>query len=205
MNKDGQKEISEFRKPDHPVIPLILSRWSPRAMSGEALSQNELFSLFEAARWAPSSYNNQPWHFIYASANTPNFFAFLDLLVPFNQLWAAKAAVLGAIASHKLFTYNNKPSITHAFDTGAAWENLCLEGASRGLVVHGIEGFDYTRAKTLMKIPDDYDLLAMFVIGKRAPKETLSEELQKKEKPSSRLPIEEFISEGIFKKKSSKP
>lgn len=188
------------RKPDYPINPLILNRWSPRAMTGESLEQDELNSLFEAARWAPSSYNNQPWQFIYAKRETPFFQKFLDLLIEFNQQWANKAAVLGVICAYTLFEHTKKPSVTHAFDTGAAWENLCLEGTSRSLVVHGMEGFDYQRARKTLAIPNEYEVLAMFAIGKKAPKETLPLELQKKEIPSSRKNISEFAMEGSFKK-----
>lgn len=187
------------RKAEHSIDPLLLHRWSPRAMTGEPLDQETINSLFEAARWAPSSYNNQPWRFIYAKRDTPSFSKFFDLLVPFNQQWTHKAALLAVIASRKTFETNNKPSPTHAFDTGAAWENLCLEGSRRSLVVHGMSGFDYEKARTTLKIPEDYEVLAMFAVGKKAAKETLTPELQKKEFPSSRKKIEEFVMEGSFR------
>jgi nitroreductase len=201
------QEIREHRKADYPIQPLILNRWSPRAMTAESITDSELFSLFEAARWAPSSYNNQPWRIIYGKRGTKAFTALFDLLVAFNQGWAGNAAVLGVFIASKLFDYNNKPSITHAFDTGAAWENLCLEGSARGLVVHGMEGFDYQKARTNLEIPDDYEVLAMFAIGKKASRDTLPADLQKKEFPSSRKPVVDFAMEGKFisKKKSSKP
>lgn len=183
-----------MRKSDYPIHPLILSRWSPRAMSGETLTDEELFPLFEAARWAPSSYNGQPWRFLYVKRDTSYWNRLFDLLVVFNQQWCAKAAVLGLIFSRTTFEKNNQTARTHAFDTGAAWENLCLEGCSRGLVVHGLEGFDYEKARAL--IPLDHEIHAMFAIGKRAPKSTLSEELQKKEILSSRKKIKEFAFEG---------
>lgn len=192
-------EVEHNRKPDYPIDPLILNRWSPRSFSSEEIKDPILFSLFEAARWAPSSYNGQPWRFIYAKRNTPSFEKFVSFLVEFNQQWASKAAVLGVIASRKTFEKNNKPSITHAFDTGAAWENLCLEGTSRGLVVHGMQGFDYEKAKKELKIPDDYEVHAMFALGKRGQKEQLSPDLQQKETPSQRKHITEFAFEGEFK------
>lgn len=188
------------RKADHPIHPMILNRWSPRAMTGEELSDEIIFSLFEAARWAPSSYNNQPWRFIYAKRNTPAFETLTNLLVDFNKQWASKAALLGVIIARKTFEKNNKFSRTHAFDTGAAWENLALEGTSRGLVVHGMEGFDYDKARSTLKIPEDHEVLAMFAVGKKAALGTLPEDLQKIETPSSRKSIEEFIMEGFFRK-----
>ncbi|HEY4255404.1 MAG TPA: nitroreductase family protein [Chlamydiales bacterium] len=189
-----------MRKTDHPINPLIRDRWSPRAMTGEEINDAEWKSLLEAARWAPSSYDAQPWCFIYAKRNTPAFQTFVDLLVEFNKGWAPKAAVLCVIASRRLMERNNKPSRTHAFDAGAAWENLALEASSRGLVAHGMEGFDYEKAKTVLEIPDEFEVRAMFAVGKRAPKETLSPELQAKEIPSDRKKVEEFAMEGKFRK-----
>jgi nitroreductase len=187
------------RKPDHPINPLILNRWSPRAMSGEEVSDGELMSLFEAARWAPSSSNNQPWRFIYAKRDTPHWDRFFDLLVDFNKSWCQKAAVLGVVAALTVFERNGKPSVTHGYDTGAAWENLFLEGVSRHLVVHGMEGFDYQKARETLKIPPEYAVLAMFAVGKPGRKEDLPPDLQKRETPSSRKKVSEFAFEGSFK------
>jgi len=189
----------QYRNSDHPITPLLLNRWSPRAMNGEPLAEEELLSVFEAARWAPSAFNEQPWHFIYAKRDTVHWNRLFQLLVEFNQSWVKNAAVVGVILSRKTFAKNNKPSPSHAFDAGAAWENLCLEGFIRHLVVHGMAGFDYDRAKKELNVPDNYEVLAMFAVGKPAPKETLPPALQEKENPSSRKKISEFISEGLFK------
>jgi nitroreductase len=168
-------------------------------MSGEPISDEELMQLLEAARWAPSCYNEQPWRICYARKHSPHFASFLDLLVEFNRGWAHRAAVLGIFVSHKVFARNQKPSPTHAFDTGAAWENLALQGTAMNLVVHGMGGFDYARAKTLIRAPDNYEVLAMFAIGKPAPAETLSPELQKRESPSERMPVSQFAVEGALR------
>lgn len=188
------------RKPDYPIHPLILNRWSPRAMSGEAIDHEELMSLFEAARWAPSSYNNQPWRFLFAKRETPHWPKFFDLLIDFNKAWCSKAAVLGIITSEKIFEKTKKLSVTHGLDAGAAWENLALEGNSRNLVVHGMEGFDYEKARRILSIPDEFEVLAMFAIGKKAPKENLPADLQKRETPSNRKKVAEIAFEGGFKK-----
>ena len=188
------------RKADYPILPLILNRWSPRAMSGEELKHDEVMSLFEAARWAPSSYNNQPWRFIYARRNTPHWDKLFNLLIDFNKSWCEKAALLGLICSLSVFEKNKKPSKTHSLDAGAAWENLALETSHRGWVAHGMEGFDYDKAKIDLKIPAEYEVLAMFAVGKKGRKEDLSEELQKKEMPSDRKKLSEFVFEGQFKK-----
>jgi nitroreductase len=169
-------------------------------MSGESITDEELKTLFEAARWAPSSFNNQPWCFIYAKRNTPHWETLFDLLVPANQEWAKKAAALVVMISRNNFAYNNKPSRTHSFDAGAAWENLALQGYDNGLVVHGMEGFDYERAKQTLRIPEGYTVEAMCAIGKPGKKEDLPKEMQEREIPSDRVPLESIISEGSFKK-----
>jgi len=186
---------------EHKILDLILNRWSPRAMSGEAISNEELMSLFEAARWAPSSFDNQPWRFIYATRDSKHWNTFFNLLGDFNQSWCKNASVLMVVISADNFSLNNKPSRTHSFDTGAAWENLALQGYSQGLVVHGMEGFDYDRAKKELNIPADYTVEAMIAIGKPGPITVLPEALQKREELSDRKKIEEFVFEGEFKAK----
>ncbi len=186
------------RKPDFPINPLILNRWSPRAMSGEPISRKELMIIFEAARWAPSSYNNQSWRFIYAHRDTPEWQDIFDLLVEFNQNWCKNAAALVVIVSTNTFDYNNKPSRTHSFDTGAAWENMCLQVSSMNLVIHGLEGFDYDKAKNHLKIPDGFTVEAMCAIGRPGRREDLPKDLQEREEPSGRNPISELVFHGQF-------
>jgi nitroreductase len=190
---------SEKRHTDHPVNPLFLDRWSPRAMSGEAIAKEELMILFEAARWAPSSGNNQPWRILYAQRDSAHWALFFDLLVEGNKVWARNAAVLLVLVSKTTFDHNGKPSVTHAFDTGAAWENLALQGCLRGLVVHGMEGFDYERARTTLGIPEGYQVQAMAAVGKPGPKEALSEKLQAREAPNDRRSLDRTICEGPFR------
>ena len=169
-------------------------------MTGEEMNEEELKALFEAAKWAPSSYNNQPWRFLYARRNTLFWPLFFDLMIEFNQGWTKNASALSLVISAKNFEHNNKVARTHSFDTGAAWMALALEGAWRGYVVHGMEGFDYEKAKKNLEIPDDYQVEAMIAIGKRAPITQLSPELQKREAPSPRKSIDDFAFEGKFKK-----
>ncbi|PIN73234.1 nitroreductase [Candidatus Woesearchaeota archaeon CG10_big_fil_rev_8_21_14_0_10_45_16] len=188
-----------MRTSTYDISPLILDRHSPRAMSGEELTDKDLMPLFEAARWAPSSYNNQPWRFIYAKRGSKQWQTFVSLLTEFNQAWATKAAVLVVTISRKDFEYNSKPSRTHAFDTGAAWENLAIEGCKRGLVVHGMEGFDYDKAQKVLKIPAGYEVMMMIAIGKKGDKKKLPADLQKMEEPNDRKPLKDIIMEGRFK------
>jgi nitroreductase len=190
---------SEIRKADFPIEPLILDRWSPRAMSGEEVPTSELMRLFEAARWAPSSFNAQQWRALYARRGTEPWPTFLGLLVEGNKSWAKNAAVLVLFISRTTFEHNNEPSITHSYDAGAAWENFALEGFRQGLVVHGMEGFDYDRAKIELKIPDGFRIEAMAAVGRPGGKETLPEKLQKKENPNDRRKLSESVCEGPFR------
>ena len=191
-------DASTVRTPDHPIEPLFLRRWSPRAMSGEPLSDGELLSLFEAARWAPSTFNEQEWRFLYARRDTPHWPTFLGLLVEGNRAWCARAAVLAVVLSHTVFQRNGKPNPVHKFDAGLAFENLALQGAAMGLVVHGMQGFDFDRARRELNVPDVYSVDAMFAIGRPGDPADLPPALREREKPSGRKPIAEIIREGPF-------
>ncbi|TLY03963.1 MAG: nitroreductase [Thaumarchaeota archaeon] len=195
-------EIEKTRKSAYGVNHMILNRWSPRSFSGEDIGDQDLFALFEAARWAPSSYNNQPWRFIYAKRNSKHWDTILNLLVDFNKQWCANASALVVIISKKTFDYNGKPSVTHQFDSGAAWENLALQATSQGLITHAMQGFDYERARKDLAIPDEYDVMAMVAIGKKGATEKLLPELQQREAPSDRKPLSEIVMEGKFANKA---
>ena len=121
-------------------------------------------------------------------------------MVEFNQSWTKNAAVLVVVISGKNFEHNNSPSVTHSFDTGAAWENLALQASSMGMVAHGMQGFDYEKAKKELEIPEDYSVEAMAAIGKRGRKEDLPKEMQERESPSVRKPLKDIIMEGKFRK-----
>ncbi|HAS80516.1 MAG: Nitroreductase [Candidatus Nomurabacteria bacterium GW2011_GWE1_32_28] len=185
------------RTTKYPINDIFLNRFSPRAMSGEKIIEEEIMTLFEAARWAPSSMNAQPWRFIYAYKNTPNFDKFLSFLVDYNKSWSKNASVLVVVISKKNFD-NGTPSKSHSFDTGSAWENLALQATTIGLITHGIGGFDYSLAKNELSIPDDYEIEIIIAVGKPGKIEDLPEALQIREKPSHRKNIEEIISEGKF-------
>jgi len=179
----------------------FLKRYSPRAMSGEAVSKDELMTLFEAARWAPSAYNVQPWRFIYAMRETKEFDILLSLLVDFNKTWCIKAGALIAVISKK--TSENakgekKENTTHSFDAGSAWENLALQASKMNLVAHGMSGLDYALAKEKLSIPDDYSVEMMIAVGKHGKIEDLPEAMRAGEKPSDRKPLEEIVFEGKF-------
>ncbi len=189
---------SENRKAEYPIDELFLDRWSPRAMTGEAVAEEDLMALFEAARWAPSSYNAQPWRILYARRDSEHWPTFFGLMVEFNQSWARDAAALVVFVSRTHFDFNGEPAVTHSFDTGAAWANLALQGWLKGLVVHGMQGFDYERARTELNVPEGFQVEAMAAIGKPADPSTLSDDLRAKETPSDRRKLAQTICEGPF-------
>ena len=190
---------SRKAKTEHPVAELFLDRWSPRAMSGEAVTEEELMTLFEAARWAPSSYNNQPWRILYARRDTRHWPLFFGLLVEGNRAWAKDAAALLLFVSKETFDFNGKPYPTHSFDTGAAWENLALQATLKGLVAHGMQGFDYERARAELSIPGGFRVEAMAAIGRPGDPARLPERLRERDVPSDRKPLPAIACEGAFR------
>jgi len=186
------------RKAAYPIESIFLRRWSPRALSGEPLSNTEMLTLFEAARWAPSTYNEQEWRFLYARRDTPQWPAFFELLMEGNRAWCHRAALLCVVLAHKVFTQTGKPNPVHVFDSGLAFENLALQGTAMGLVVHGMQGFDFAKARSSLSVPDDYAVSAMFAVGRPGNPDELAPELRDREKPSPRKPVQEIICEGRF-------
>jgi nitroreductase len=189
-------EVTSNRDPTHDVTPLVVNRWSPRSMTGEPLPESAYLPLFEAARWAPSSYDNQGWRFVYAPRDGDDWETHLGLVNERNRTWAGDAAVLVTVASKTTFDHNGERARTHSFDAGAAWQNLALEGARRGLAVHAMEGFDYERTHRTLDLPDDVAVEAMVAVGERADPETLPDPLAERETPSGRKPLEATVSRG---------
>ena len=189
-------DVDVYRHPRRPIEPLIYRRWSPRAMSGETIEDREIETLFEAARWAPSCFNEQPWRFLFARRGSPHWKEFFALMAEGNQRWACNAAVLIVAVSRRTFERNETESRTHSFDTGAAWQSLALQGSALGLVVHGMAGFDYEAARSRLEIPDHYHVEAMIAVGRPGRSEDLDERLRKRERPSQRRPASELAVEG---------
>jgi len=185
---------------EHEIVDLLARRWSTRAFSNRPVDAETLLRLFEAARWAPSSVNEQPWLYLYATKDQTDLWnRILESLHDSNKVWAKNAAALVLFISRTTFEHNGEPSITHSYDTGAAWQNFALEGALRGLVVHGMEGFDYERARAELQIPAEFQVEAMAAVGKPGSPETLPEKLRQQEAPNSRRSIKQSISEGLFR------
>jgi nitroreductase len=189
--------MSEPRIPAFAIDPLFVRRWSPRAMSCEPIADEQLMPLFEAARWAPSASNAQPWRFLYAKRDTPHWEPFFSLLNERNQPWCARAAALIVVLSKKT-TDSGDENWTAPFDAGAAWMSLALQGTLSGLVVHAMAGFDYDRAQAELGVPADWDVQCMVAIGRPGDPLLLPEKLRAREVPSPRRPVAESAFEGGF-------
>jgi nitroreductase len=190
--------MSEPRHADHPIDPFFLERWSPRSFEPVDMPDADLMSLFEAARWAPSSYNNQPWRFLYAKRGSAAWPLLFNLMGEFNQSWTKDASLLVVVLSTTKFDHNGKPAATHSFDAGAAWQNIALQAWLKGYAAHGMQGFDYDKARADLGVPADFTVECMIAIGKKGAKEKLPKEMQEREFPSERRPIQQSIAEGKF-------
>lgn len=188
--------VKENRQPNYPIHPLIYSRWSPRAMSGEAVAQDELLQLFEAARWAPSSQNKQPWTFLYTHRDGQYWPIYFDFLGKFNQIWAKHAGVLVVITAQVEF--DGQKSEVSKFDTGAAWENLALEATHLSLIAHPIGGFDHQQAAEKLNVPKTHQVMAMIAIGRPGELSQIPERMHKQEKPNQRKSLSKVAIEGSF-------
>jgi len=190
---------------DFPVHDLIRHRWSPRAFSDKPVEPAILASLFEAARWAPSSSNEQPWAYLVATKDNPEDFAkMVSVLVEFNADWAKNAPVLALAVSHLKFQSNGNPNRNAFYDTGAATILFSLEATARGLFVHQMAGFDPAKAKHVFEIPADWEPIAAFAIGYPGDPNSLSQKLQDREvAPRTRKPLAEFVMSGRWGHTSS--
>lgn len=190
------------RKAEHPIADVFTRRWSPRAFDSSAITEADVMRLFEAARWAPSAFNLQPWRFLYALRGSADWDRFLNLLVPANRDWACNSSAIIFILSDRYMRDEKgrplEPAYSHAFDTGAAWAQLALQAVHDGLHSHGIAGLDYERATVELAIPDDYRIEMAVAIGRTADRESLPELLREREVMSDRRPIAELAFAGAF-------
>lgn len=187
------------RIPDAEVAPEFLDRWSPRAFSSEPLTPGQVASLFEAMRWAPSCFNDQPWRLVYGLLGEPEHARINDLLAPANQLWASKAPLLLVLFNRRNFAHNGKQNRNAAFDTGAAWMSLALEARKLGLYAHGMAGFDVARAHSELGVDEaEHEAQAAIAVGRRGDPETLPEKQRAMEFPNGRNPQTSFAFHGRF-------
>ena len=191
----GTTITENSRQANFDIDNIYLNRWLPRSFLEKEVPENVLLSLFEAARWAPSAFNHQPWRFIIARTKEDRE-KFHPFISEFNLAWCKKAPVLALIISKT--STENGPIPSHAFDTGAAWGFLALEAARKGLITHPMTGFDFAKAREILNIPEDYAIDALIAIGYQGEKSALPEALQERENPSPRRPVKELIFEGGF-------
>lgn len=185
---------------DHPIHELIAERWSPCVFDSRPVSEGDLRSLFEAARWAPSCFNEQPWNYIVATKDDPaEFERLLSCLNEKNQDWAKAAPVLAIGVISLRFKRNNKENRAAAHDLGLASANLSVEATSRGLYVHQMAGILPDRARELYHIPEDAAAWTGLAIGYKADPTTAPEALKERDTtPRTRKPLNEFVFTGSW-------
>jgi nitroreductase len=174
------------------ILKEIKERWSPRAFSDEKINDEDIMGILEAARYAPSCYNEQPWRFIVAK-DKEKLEKMNEILFDGNKVWASKAPALILVLSKKTFERNGKDNYWHTFDAGTAWGYLSLEAQKRGLITHAMGGFNKNKAKEIYNISDDYSIITVIAVGKYGNKEDLPDNIKAMEKPSIRKPIEDLI------------
>ena len=177
---------------------LFQVRWSPRSFTERPVSEEDLRTVLEAASWAASSYNEQPWRFIVArKSDGPAYDKLLNLLAPFNQAWAKSAPVLIITAAKRHFTHSGAPNRHALHDTGAASAYLALQAAALGLHAHGMAGFDAERAQQDLGIPPEYEAVAAFALGYVGSPDDLPESYRERERaPRQRKPLNEIAFGG---------
>ena len=177
------------------VLPIFHSRWSPRAFSDREVSPADLAKVFEAARWAASSYNEQPWRFLVGTRNSTAYNKIFASLMPFNQLWATSAPVLILGASKTRFSHNDSPNRVALFDLGAASSYLTLQAHALGLAAHQMAGFDPDAARKAFEIPDVYIFGSVIALGYQGEPAALPNEQFRSQEvsPRKRKPLKEFV------------
>jgi nitroreductase len=194
--------MSQARPVENGVSPIFIERWSPRAYDESSLTDAEINPLFEAARWAPSAYNAQPWRFIYARRGAPEWQTFLDLLIPYNRAWAERASALViAVSAQKFVPPGKTEAIStgyQSYDTGAAVAYLVLQASLVGLAAHIIGGFDKEEAKRVLGIPKNFYVESAIVIGRQGRPDVLPPDLRAREAPTSRHALQKLVAEGSF-------
>ncbi len=185
------------RTTDTQLDRLFLDRWSPRAFDASHISEEDLATILDAARWAPSAMNHQPWRFLYAQRDDGNWQRFLSFLLPGNAVWAKDASVLFYILSDTMMS--GRPSRTHSFDAGAAWGLLAIQARMLGYYTHGMAGVDFEAVAESLEVPLGFKVEAAVALGRMGDPANLSEALQAREVPSTRKPRYEVAYPGNFR------
>ncbi len=188
--------MANKRKADYDIDQIFLDRWSPRAYAEKEVPEDILFSVFEAARWAPSASNEQPWRFIIARTKEERE-KFYPFIMEGNRIWCEKAPVVALLVGNKI-TSKAQPNGSVAFDCGTAWGYLALEAARKGLAAHAMAGIFKDKARDILEIPEEYEVFAAITIGYEGKKEDLADVLQERETASDRRSLKETVFEGSF-------
>jgi nitroreductase len=190
---------------DFPIHDFIAERWSPRAFSDKPVAPDVLQSLFEAARWAPSSSNEQPWAYMAATKDdAENFAKLVSALVPSNVTWAQHAPVLALAVAELAFAKSGTPNRNAQYDVGAASAWLTVEATSRGLFVHQMGGYDHDKARQVFQIPAGWEPIAAMAIGYPGDPDSLPQPLRDREvAPRTRKPISQFVMSGSWQNKAT--
>lgn len=182
------------------VLDVITDRWSPRAFDKQAVDYDKIHLLFEAAKWAPSSRNAQPWRFIFATREMPDYKVFLSLMTEANQAWAATAPLLVMPLAQVISTYKNRPNRLAFYETGMAVGNLLAQATGMGLLVHQLSGYDVERAKEILVIPTRYEPMSIMAIGyKGEPAKLPSDDAAWEQRERTRMEISKFLVQGKCK------
>jgi nitroreductase len=184
--------VLKTRKPLKGVHPIFINRHSPRVFAKKKVTQKELLICLEAARWAPSNSNLQPWRCIVSRQGTPGFEKQYELLNEFNKKWTKNASYLITLISYQKDA-KGKKNRNATSDTGAAWENFALQAADMDIVAHGMGGYSHARARKVLQIPDDYRVEFMIAVGRRTPLSEVPQEYIKGETPNTRRPLKEIV------------
>lgn len=190
------------RTPDHPIEPLFLSRWSPRAYDASTIPKSDLLTILEAGRWAPSAYNVQPWRFLYALREDGHWSDFCSLLDPFNQQWAKDASALIFLISDTVMPGDqDRPDAMsgyNSFDAGAAWMQIALQATAFGYAAHAMAGLEFSAAPKVLNLPDRFRLEIGITIGRQSDTARLPDALRLREVPSGRMPLDQISFSGAF-------
>ncbi len=189
---------SNPRSPATEIDSMFIDRWSPRAFDPTPLTQEQIDSLFEAARWSPSCYNEQPWLFVYAVTSEDRS-RFLSTLVSGNQAWCSRVPLLMFLLCRRNFTHNGKENRHASFDAGAAWMALALQARKLGLYAHAMAGFSRESAYEILDLPvGQYDIMAAIAVGRRTEPGVLPEAVAAKDFPNERKKRQDMVREGRF-------
>ena len=181
--------IENMRSPDHEVDAIFTDRWSPRSFLPEPLAAWQINALFEAARWSPSCFNEQPWEFVYAVSENDRQ-RIVETLVEKNQQWAGSAPLLIYLLTKRFFGEGRRPNRHASFDAGSAWMALALQARRLGLYAHAMAGFSLDKAYQLLNVdPDKFDIMCAVAVGRHGGVDDLADEFKSKEAPNGRKPF----------------